>query len=117
MGVSHSTFPKRHQQAMADPADPIHGSCDFFVASSSNTSLDLAVVNDWVHSSKFWAPWPEFLVAFASQGCGDYFAYDLRRSPPSVIYIGPDATPEETLQNPETLRYDGFDSWYESQTA
>ncbi len=117
MEVSHTAFPMRHQQAMRDPTNPIHAACDFFVPRSPNTSLDIEAVNAWVHSSRFWAPWPEFLVAFASQGCGDYFAYDLRQSPPSVIYLGTDHTPEELLRNPEALRYDSFDSWYESQVA
>ena len=82
---------------------------------SNNKSLDLVAVNQWLHSPQVWAPWPDFLVAFASNGCGDYFAYDMRQSPPSIIYIDPDATPEENLADPEALRYSSFGEWYESQ--
>jgi len=113
--ITHTTFPEQHQRAMQDASDPIHRACDFFVQSSANKSLDLPGVNQWLHSPQVWAAWPEFLVAFASQGCGDYFAYDLRQSPASVIYISPDGTPEEHLANPESLRYSSFAEWYESQ--
>jgi hypothetical protein len=113
--ITHTTFPEQHQRAMQDATDPIHRACDFFVQSSDDGSLGLVSVNQWLHSPEVWAPWPDFLVAFASQGCGDYFAYDLRRSPPSIIYIGPDATPEQHLADPESLRYSSFGEWYESQ--
>jgi len=113
--ITHTIFPEQHQRAMQDATDPIHRACDFFVQSSDNKSLDLLDVNQWLHSSQVWAPFPDFLVAFASQGCGDYFAYDTRQSPPSVIYIDPDATPEEHLADPEAVRYASFNDWYESQ--
>ena len=114
--TSHTTFSERHQRLMLDATDPIHRACDFFVRSSTNNkSLDFVAVNQWLHSREVWAPWPDFLVAFASQGCGDYFAYDLRQSPVSVIYIGPERTPEEQLDDPDALLYEGFDEWYESQ--
>ena len=113
--ITHTIFPEQHQRAMQDATDPIHRACDFFVQSSDNKALDLVAVNEWLHSSDVWAPFPDFLVAFASQGCGDYFAYDLRQSPASIIYISPDATPEERLADPEALRYSTFDEWYESQ--
>jgi hypothetical protein len=94
------TFPEQHQRAMRDVADPIHRACDFFVQSSDNPSLDLAAENQRLHSPRVAAPWPDFLVAFASQGCGDYFAYDTRQSPASIIYIDPDATQRRTSRPP-----------------
>jgi hypothetical protein len=112
--ITHTTFPEQHQRVMQDVTDPIHQACDFFVQSSDNRSLDLVAVNQWLHSHQVWAPWPDFLVAFASNGCGDYFAYDLRQSSPPIIYIGPDGTPEEQLTDPESLRYSSFDAWYKS---
>lgn len=107
--ITHAPFPEQHQRAMQNPTDPIHRACDFLLQHS-----ELAE-NERLHSSRVSSPWPEFLVAFASQGCGDYFAYDMRLSPPSVIYIDPDATPEENLADPEAVRYASFNDWYESQ--
>ncbi len=100
---------------MSDMSDPIHRACDFYVSSAASNSRDIVALNGWLHSREVWAPWPDFLIAFGSQGCGDYFAYDTRQSPVSVIYIGSDRTPEECLADPEALRYGSFDEWYESQ--
>jgi len=113
--IAQAAFPEQHQQAMQDPADAIHRACDFLILSSDNRSGNLIAENQRLHSSQVSAPWPDFLVAFASQGCGDYFAYDMRQSPPSIIYIDPDSTPEENLAAPEALRYSSFEEWYESQ--
>jgi hypothetical protein len=85
------------------------------VYSSDNPSLDLEAVNQWLHSEEVWAPWPDFLVAFASHGCGDYFAFDTRSSPPSVVYIEPHGTPEESLEDPDALLYENFEAWYEHE--
>ena len=94
---------------MQDPADPIHQVCDFFLPDN------VGAENERLHSSRVFARWPDFLVAFASQGCGDYFAYDMREAPPTVVYIDPDFTPEENLNDPETVRYATFDDWYKCQ--
>lgn len=107
--IIHTGFPERHQQVMRDPADPIHRACDLLLGAS------LAMENERLHSPQVATPWPDFLVAFASQGCGDYFAYDMRQSPPSVIYMDPDATPQENLANPESVRFLSFNDWYTSQ--
>jgi hypothetical protein len=53
-----------------------------------------------------------FLVAFASNGCGDYFAYDLRSDPPRIIYTDPDCTVAENLAAEDKLEYGSFDEWY-----
>ena len=112
---SRTLLPERHQRVMLDASDPIHRACDFFVQSSENKALNFAAVNKWLHSREVASPWPEFLVAFASNGCGDYFAYDMSQSPAPIIYIDPDRTPEENLGDPEALRYVSFDDWYESE--
>src|SRR5207253_4957262 len=110
-------FPQRHRRALMDSTDPIHKECDFLVPSSSNTSLQIIHINEWLHGPKVWNPWPDFLIAFASNGCGDYFAYDVRSKPYRIIYIGPDHTFEESLKDPAALRYDSFEQWYASEIA
>jgi hypothetical protein len=62
-------------------------------------------------------PWPEHLVAFASNGCGDYFAYDLRSDPPAIIYIDLDLTVRENLESPDKLIHASFEEWREAKLA
>ena len=108
-------FPERHRQAFLDAADPIHDACDFLVPSTPYPGLDIVQVNNRLHATPPDA-WPAFLVAFASNGCGDYFAYDLRTSPTRIIYIDPDNTVDENLASDDKLQYDSFACWHTVKT-
>lgn len=110
--MSLAKFPERHQRVMTDLSDPIHRACVFYAPGGER---DIGALNRRLHSQEVWSPWPDFLIAFASNGCGDYFAYDTRQSPAPIVYIGPDGTPEEQLSDADALRYDSFDEWYESR--
>src|SRR5437660_1491222 len=101
-----------HRAAIRDRSDPIHERCDFLVPESPYKLLEFDSVNAFLHDPTVPDPWPLFLVAFASNGCGDYFAYDLRGTPPSVIYVDPDNTVAENLAAEDKLRYESFDAWY-----
>jgi DNA-directed RNA polymerase subunit RPC12/RpoP len=107
------TFPARHRQAILDSSDPIHKACNF-LALSDGQHGDILPENEWIHGPEFGDPWPDFLIAFASNGCGDYFAYDTRQIPATIIYIDPDETVKENLQSSEKLCYETFEKWYES---
>jgi hypothetical protein len=65
-------FPERHRQALHDATDPIHDWCVFLVPTTLNSLHDFARCNEMLHSEDQSNPWPDFLVAFASGGCGDY---------------------------------------------
>src|SRR5262245_49650082 len=108
-------LPERHRQALLDLADPIHGACDFLLPSSPHELLRMVAVNEFLHAPERPDPWPGFLVAFASNGCGDYFAYDLRRQPASILYLDPDRTVAENLQAADGLEYGSFEAWYQSR--
>jgi hypothetical protein len=107
-------FPQRHRQAMLDPADPVHDACDFLVPDPPYECLGLVKVNGFLHDPNTPDPWPPCLVAFASNGCGDYFAYDLRDQPPRIRYMCPDRTVDEHLRgvDPDSLVFDSFEDWY-----
>ena len=105
------TFPERHRQALLDFSDPIHEACAFLDLS------DIVRENDWIHGPKCGDPWPDFLIAFASNQCGDFFAYDTRQNPASIIYIDPDNTVGENLESSDKLSYATFEHWYESYVA
>lgn len=107
----------KHRQAMLDPADPIHEWCDFLVPDSPHELLRWVDVNKFLHAPDHWNPWPPFLVAFASNGCGDYFAYDLRTSPPRVIYLDPFNTVAEDLEADDKLEFSSFEEWYADRQA
>jgi hypothetical protein len=107
------TLSDRHRRAMMDSADPIHEACDFLVPESPYELLRWAAVNEFLHASDRWNRWPHFLVAFASNGCGDYFAYDTRTAPAKIIYIDPDKTVDENLSKTDRFEFDTFEAWYE----
>ena len=110
ISVLITQFPERHRRAMRDALDPIHRGCDFYVPPEENSTLDIVALNQWLHSDKVW--WPDYLIAFASHGCGDHYAYDLRSSPPRIVYIGGECTPEEHLREPENISGQTFEEWY-----
>lgn len=105
-------FPDEHRRAILDGSDPIHQCCDFLVPESPYRLLDIVHANEFLHGAEHPDPWPTFLVAFASNGCGDYFAYDNRSNPPSVIYMDPDSFVAENLAATDALTFDSFDAWY-----
>jgi hypothetical protein len=114
LGVS---LPDRHRQAMIDPADPIHEACDFLVPESPYELLRWVGVNEFLHAPDNGNRWPPFLVAFASNGCGDYFAYDNRTKPAKIIYMDPDKTVDENLSKTDGFEFETFEAWYEMKLA
>ena len=105
-----------HWHAIFDAADLIHERCDFLVANSQIRGLDIVQVNDFLHSTDHPEPWPPYLVAFASNGCGDYFAYDTRVEPARIVYIDPDRSIRENLGVDDAFVFDSFASWHEAKT-
>lgn len=108
------TFPSRHRQALMDLTDPINKACDFLML-ADGIHGDILPVNEQLHSQRRNESWPKFLIAFASNGCGDYYAYDIRQNPPMIIYIDPDNTIEGNLCSPNKLSFRTFEDWYDSQ--
>ncbi len=108
-------FPKRHKAALLDLQDLIHDVCDFLVPESKYELLDFLEVNEFLHHDTPYDPWPDFLIAFASNRCGDYFAYDVRKPRLTIIYIDPHRTLVENLEARDKLKYDSFDKWHKSK--
>src|SRR5262245_18393387 len=107
------TLSDRHRRAMLDLSDPIHEACDFLVPDSPYELLRWVEVNEFLHATDHWNRWPPFLVAFASNGCGDYFAYDTRTEPAKIAYMDPDKTVDENLSITDGFEFDTFEAWYE----
>ena len=106
-------FPDRHRELFFDLRDPIHDATDFLTLSASRATLDISLVNDSLRRQP--AEWPDFLIAFASNGCGDYFAYDRRLPSLPIIYIDPDFSVQENLASPDKLQHESFAKWYTEQ--
>lgn len=56
--------------------------------------------------------YPDRLVAFATNECGDYYCFD--RDTGRIVYIDPDRTVEENLRSGE-LVYESFERWMEQK--
>ena len=104
-------LPLRHRRVIENPDDPIHNACDFLLAITPHELLDLQKVNRFLHSQEF-DPWPKLLIAFASNGCGDYYAYDQASALATIIYIDPGLSVAENLASRDCLRFASFDAWY-----
>jgi hypothetical protein len=53
-------------------------------------------------------PYPDQLIAFATNECGDYFCFD--RDTGRVFYIDPDCSVRESLES-GGLSYESFERW------
>ena len=109
-------LPERHRQALLALSDPIYQACDFLVLESEHKLHRILDLNEWIHSQQVDDPWPKELLAFASNGCGDYFAYHLLGGGRyEIIYTDPDQTVEENLNKEDrSMQFDSFAAWYES---
>ena len=110
-------LPERHKQVMLAAGDRIHVACDFLVPWRTDKMRDILEENESLHSPGESDPWPLYLVAFASNGCRDFFAYDLRSEPHSVIYMDPDLTVQENLESDDKLTFATFEEWYDHEVA
>ncbi len=98
---------------MRDPSDPIHDACDFLILESPYELLRWVDVNEFLHAPDNWNRWPSFLIAFASNGCGDYFAYDTRPETVRIIYMDTDKSVDENLATVDGFEFATFDAWYD----
>jgi hypothetical protein len=105
-------FPERHRRAMLDHGDPVHALCDFLLPHRTEKMRTIREENRSLHSRKHPDRWSAYLIAFASNGCGDFFAYDIRNRPYSIIYIDPDHTVQENLEADDSLTFATFEDWY-----
>ena len=111
------TLPVKLGKVLLEPDDPIHR-CSVLLTASNNPLLDAACVNAHMRSIE-WKEWPDHFVAFATNKCGDYFAFDTSKTPHRIYYIGPTATVPEAIASceEEGFAFTQFDDWYDREIA
>ena len=110
------TLPTKHRAALDDLDDRIHVST-LMLKPEGLKLEDIFYVNADLRNS--WQGWNERWLAFATNECGDYFAYDLASIPYRVVYIDPIETVEESVSRCEAegFVFPTFDAWYEYELA
>ncbi len=111
------SLPRRLSEALLDSGDPIHR-CSVLLTTSDNPLLDAASVNAHMRSIE-WKEWPNHFVAFATNECGDYFAFNASQTPYKIYYVGPTDTVPEAVASceEEGFVFDHFDEWYDHEIA
>jgi hypothetical protein len=114
LGVS---LPQSLREVMTDPSDPIHKR-KVLLALEGNCCQSIIKVNEQLRELA-WKKWPAYLIAFATNECGDYFAFDSRTEPYRVYYIDPnDTVPESVASNEKSgFVFESFDMWYEYEMS
>ena len=102
---------------MPIPADPIDEASDLQLFNSGYELLRWGNVSRFLYDAIRCDCWPSLLVAFASNGCSDYFADHTGTSPPPMIEIDLDYMVEQNLSEDHGLRFCDFDRWYEKRIA
>src|SRR5688572_14909707 len=95
------TLPPRHRLALLDSSDPIHRKTTLLTAEGNRS---IFAVNDRLRKLD-WKKWPDYLVAFGTNECGDYYAFDTRASPYRIYYIDPIDTAPESITGCEEQGY------------
>ena len=108
LGIS---LPYRLVMALHDPSDPIRKRVDLLTLDDGPGGIVEA--NEFLRPLE-WRQWPDYIIAFASGGCGDYFAFDTRTVPYRVYYIDTLGTVAESIASceQEAFVFESFDHWY-----
>ncbi len=110
------TIPADHVSLMLRPYDdPEVMKLGLLLAESEVELLDVSRVNERLHDLDYAAPWPEEAFAFATNECGDYFAYYSMGDVQVIIYVNPFESPEAAIRNEDALIYSTFEEWRSSK--
>ncbi|MEO0345714.1 MAG: hypothetical protein AAF229_05605 [Pseudomonadota bacterium] len=87
-------FPDRHRKDLEDRSSPIHSAVEFLFPDDPGIR-DFVRCNEELRSG--WKKAGVNVVAFATQGCGDFHAYDISETPYQVFVIDPTSDVAESL--------------------
>ena len=105
-------FPDRHRKDLEDRSNQIHSAVEFLFPDDPGIR-DFVKCNEKLRSG--WKKAGVNVVAFATQGCGDFFAYDISKTPYQVFVIDPTWDVPESLAA-ATAQENGleeYDEWRE----
>ncbi len=108
--VLQFSFPEDYKQFIRNPDIEAIKRLPSLLWFVHHDSMGILETNDWLRTRSF-EPFPERLITFATNECGDYFCFD--QDTKRIVYVDPDQTVEENLKSLE-LVYDSFREWMES---
>ena len=104
-------FPEAYRRFVRDPDIEVVKRLPSLLWFVRHTSMGLIDVNLRLRKPGPRA-YPDRLVAFATNECGDYYCFD--RDTGRIVYIDPDRTVEENMGSDE-LVYESFGMWMEQK--
>jgi hypothetical protein len=101
-------LPAQYRMVLEDSFNPVH---ERLLPCNGHGSI--FEVNERLRGTEY-KQWPIYLIAFATEGCGDYFAFDTRTFPYRIYYIDPIGTAAESMASceEEGFVFESFDEWY-----
>ncbi len=92
-------FCDMHQALLQRPYDdPEILKLGLLVIGADIELMNIDHVNEMVHDEDRTMPWPDGLIAFATNECGDYFAYRINGPRSDIVYVGPEDDPALILR-------------------
>ena len=101
------SFPEDYKRFIRNPDIEVIKKLPSLLWFVRHSSMGIIETNKRLRRRDF-RPYPERLIAFATNECGDYFCFD--RDTGRIVYIDPDYPVEENLKSVE-LVYDSFERW------
>jgi hypothetical protein len=110
-------WPDQFKKALIDPSDPIHAHTTLLVPDKVGLQ-NIFEANERMRAYE-WKQWPDWLMAFATNECGDYFAFDTRALPYRIFYIDPIGSVAESIASceQEGFVFGDFSAWYEYEIS
>jgi hypothetical protein len=105
------SFPEDYKRFISKPDIEVIKKLPSLLWFVHHDTVGIIETNNWLRkrdSNRF----PERLIAFATNECGDFFCFDSETR--RIVYIAPYYTVEENLNSNE-LVYDSFERWMEQR--
>jgi len=104
-------FPESYRRFVKNPDIEVIKKLPSLLWFVRHSYMGILDANALLRGSDF-EPYPDHLIAFATNECGDFYCFD--RDTGRIVYIDPDYSIEENLGSNE-LVFDSFEQWLENK--